>query len=106
LPIYVNLPDSSAEETMQLLKQKIIEIRGNERPQQNRTFRCKWCPYSKFSFKDAPKEIRKGQLTQPGSLMPMCSQIDYMADYQNIGQLTRLYKYTKIENDQNKQGEK
>lgn len=101
-PFYPILDKNSADDTWKKIKNRVTEIRGNELPVQNRTFRCKFCYYSKIKFNDAPKEYRRFQLDEIGQKMCACSQLSIMVHDQNTASLAEKYKYGKTIEDDSK----
>lgn len=87
------------KETLKKLKNRIEEISSMIVPKKNRSYRCKWCFFSKVKLKDAPKERRRGQLDHVGEKMCLCSDIHERIKKDGINNVIRNFKKEDLETD-------
>jgi hypothetical protein len=75
------------------IERKVKYLLSTKKPSLNKTFKCRFCDFSKSSFEDAKHiepiiEFRDGQFTQPGELMSKCQQTEYMLTTRGVDWVT------------------
>lgn len=65
----------SRTKTLQRVRDQFYKAREIILPEQNKSFKCKWCFYSKYKLPKATTEYRKGQFDDVGESMCLCSDV-------------------------------
>jgi ATP-dependent helicase/DNAse subunit B len=80
-PFTISFGEEDLESTEELLKKKFDHIRKTHSPKLNKTWKCRFCAFSKTTFENThvkPEvEFRDGQFTKAGETMTMCQQANY-----------------------------
>lgn len=83
----------SREDTLKRVKKQMERARAITIPRQVKSYKCRWCFYSKGKLPDAPKEYRKGQFDDIGETMCLCSDIHERIKKDGISKTSQdLYK--------------
>lgn len=65
----------SRRKTIGKVREKLEQVSATLLPQQNKSWKCKWCFFSKDKLPDAPLEYRKGKFDDIGEKMCICSDV-------------------------------
>jgi hypothetical protein len=85
-------PESAIAGTLKEFKTQINKIRETGVPKQNKSFRCKWCPFYQMKLDNAPVETRAKQFDEIGEKMCACSQIHQEIKKDGINVVVDKYK--------------
>ena len=88
--------DQDLIETELMLRKRFEEVRDCQKPLLIRSWKCKkLCHYGKKTFEETGKEVQKefryNQLTDKGTPMCMCSQLEVALNTQSIERVTKDY---------------
>jgi ATP-dependent helicase/DNAse subunit B len=77
-PFDLVFSEDSPAETMKEIKKQVNKVRNISVPKQNKSFRCKFCPFYKMKLEGALIENRRNQFDEIGQEMCACSHIHSM----------------------------